>query len=77
MRIDIEFLTKLAESKIIKIVKIPKNHNTYEYLTHVYNEGTVSNVLELDNPIEDEFGNAIGYFNVSFEHNILVYNLKE
>jgi hypothetical protein len=75
MKISYDFLNKLTESKIMRIYKINSGNYYFEYAEQHYSEGTVFNVLELENEIISTNNKIIGYFGISFEHNILAYYL--
>jgi hypothetical protein len=69
-------LKEMEKSKIIKFYKVPKGYYNFEYAKEHYNEGTVFGTLELENEIISDINNKIvGYFGISFEHNILAYYL--
>jgi hypothetical protein len=76
MKISHNLLKEIERNKIIKVNKVPVGHYNYEYLKEHYAEGTVFGVLELENEVISDLDNkVIGYFGVSFEHNILAYYL--
>ncbi len=77
MKIDLDFLLELKKSQIIKVQKVPLNHNCYEYAIEEYDEGAVFGLIELEHQIVDEWDITIGHFGVSFDHGILVYYLKK
>lgn len=77
MIISHKFLEEMERNKNIRIHKLPIGHYHYEYAKEHYAEGIVMGVLELEHPIISDLDNkVIGYFGMSFEHNILAYYLK-
>jgi hypothetical protein len=77
MRISVEFLEAIKDSKIIKVSKVPKGHHTFEYAKEHYKEGQVIDAIELEHEIIGDLSNkVVGYFGINFEHNILAYYLK-
>ena len=77
MKISRNLLKEMESNKIIKVNKVPVGHYAFEYAKEHYAEGTVFGVIELENEIISDLDNKIiGYFGVSFEHNILAYYLR-
>ena len=76
MKMSRSLLEQIEENKIIRVEKLPIGHYNFEYAKEHYAEGTVFGNLELENEIISDMDNKIiGYFGVSFEHNILAYYL--
>ncbi len=75
MKVSLEFLEAMQESKIMRIYEVPSGHNIYEYATQIFSQGSVIETLELEHHILNEFNEIIGHFGVNFEHNIMAYYL--
>jgi hypothetical protein len=74
---SLNLLNEIKKNKVIKVEQVPKGHYNFEYAKEHYNEGTVFGNLELESEILSDLDNKIiGYFGVSFEHNILAYYLR-